>query len=63
MSVNLSKLIPPYNLSDFVGMGHGWASDPGSKGSSPNNLTNVNGKLFFSADDGVHGRALWVVLV
>jgi ELWxxDGT repeat protein len=27
--------------------------------SSPNNLTNVNGTLFFSANDGVHGPELW----
>src|SRR5262249_21719023 len=27
--------------------------------SNPSNLTNVNGTLFFTADDGVHGRELW----
>jgi ELWxxDGT repeat protein len=27
--------------------------------SSPGNLTNVNGTLFFTADDGTHGRELW----
>jgi ELWxxDGT repeat protein len=28
-------------------------------GSRPDNLTDVNGALFFDADDGVHGRSLW----
>jgi len=27
--------------------------------SNPNNLANVNGTLFFAADDGVHGNELW----
>src|SRR5262249_36818953 len=27
--------------------------------SNPSNLTNVNGTLFFTASDGVHGRELW----
>jgi ELWxxDGT repeat protein len=27
--------------------------------SQPSNLTNVNGTLFFFADDGAHGRELW----
>jgi ELWxxDGT repeat protein len=36
---------------------------PGKVGSFPNesmgNLTNVNGTLFFAADDGIHGLELW----
>ena len=28
-------------------------------GSYPNNLTNVNGTLFFQANDGTHGPELW----
>ena len=31
----------------------------GNIGLSPRYLTNVNGTLFFSADDGTHGRELW----
>ena len=32
---------------------------PGGAGSSPQALTNVNGTLFFTADNGTHGRELW----
>ena len=28
-------------------------------GGGPKDLTNVNGTLFFTADDGMHGRELW----
>ncbi|MGE5608694.1 MAG: ELWxxDGT repeat protein [Bacillota bacterium] len=34
---------------------------PGIRGSDPHELTNVNGTLFFAADDGIHGTELWVV--
>ncbi|MBV8386489.1 MAG: hyalin, partial [Acidimicrobiia bacterium] len=30
-----------------------------SGGSNPSGLTNVNGTLFFQADDGIHGGELW----
>ncbi|MEX0676088.1 MAG: ELWxxDGT repeat protein [Pirellulales bacterium] len=33
--------------------------NPGAADSSPNNLTNVSGTLFFAANDGTHGRELW----
>ena len=33
--------------------------DPYSWGGSPRNLTDVNGTLFFAADDDVHGFELW----
>src|SRR2546426_601592 len=32
---------------------------PGSDSSGLGELTNVNGTLFFDADDGIHGRELW----
>jgi hypothetical protein len=35
--------------------------NPGSAGSDPFWLTAVNGTLFFTADDGVHGDKPWVV--
>ena len=34
-------------------------SAPGAGGSSPTELTNVDGTLFFAADDGAHGVELW----
>ena len=33
--------------------------DPGSDRLRPADLTNVNGKLYFTANDGVHGVELW----
>src|SRR5207248_6883299 len=38
----------------------GYYSSPyGPHSSSPSNLTNVNGTLFFTANDGTHGSELW----
>ena len=34
--------------------------DPGRSGSYPRDLTEVNGKLYFAADDGESGDELWV---
>jgi ELWxxDGT repeat protein len=34
--------------------------DTGPGGSYPTSLTNVNGLLYFAANDGVHGSELWV---
>ena len=33
---------------------------PGTGGASPHELTNVNGTLFFFANDGIHGDELWL---
>jgi ELWxxDGT repeat protein len=33
---------------------------PGGAGSSPMNLVRVGKRLFFTADDGTHGRELWL---
>ena len=34
---------------------------PGIAGSYPSDLTNINGNLFFAANDGVSGVAPWVI--
>jgi large repetitive protein len=57
------------NLTFFSAERAVWASDGSAAGtfevsypggnSDPNYLTNVNGTLFFVADDGAHGKELW----
>jgi hypothetical protein len=48
-------------LSAAAALTPGLVSDinPGTGSSVPSVLTNVNGTLFFSADDGSSGRELW----
>src|SRR5262249_3507261 len=36
--------------------------NPGPGSSFPDFLTNINGTLYFGADDGVHGHELWKVM-
>src|SRR5262249_51880381 len=36
--------------------------NPGSASASPTSLANVNGRLFFSAYDGIHGQELWTLV-
>ncbi|MDB5289856.1 MAG: Flagellar hook-length control protein FliK [Phycisphaerales bacterium] len=43
--LSAASLVADINLADL--------------GSKPTGLTDVNGTLFFAADDGVHGRELW----
>jgi ELWxxDGT repeat protein len=48
-------------VSDGTPEGTGVVKDinPGPDDSFPENLTNVNGTLFFTADNGINGRELW----
>jgi ELWxxDGT repeat protein len=44
---------------DFCSVGLLKDINPGSAGGYPSNLTNVNGVLYFTANDGTHGTELW----
>ncbi len=47
--------------SDLTAAGTRRVADlwPGPKGSAPEELLPVGGRLYFTADDGLHGRELW----
>ena len=46
----------------LVAMGAAWPStaQQDAPSSSPNSLTVLGDRLIFSADDGIHGRELWL---
>ena len=48
-------------MSDGTGAGTLLVKDikPGPASSSPDELTNVSGTLFFAADDGIDGIEIW----
>jgi ELWxxDGT repeat protein len=48
-------------ISDGTAQGTGMVRDlrSGSKGSAPGELGVLDGRLYFAADDGTHGRELW----
>lgn len=52
----VKNIWPGATKVDYYDTGHGIA-EPNS--SDPRNLTNVNGTLFFTANDGTHGEELW----
>jgi ELWxxDGT repeat protein len=52
----VKNIWPGTTKADYYGTGKGIA-EPNS--SDPRNLTNVNGTLFFTANDGIHGEELW----
>src|SRR5262245_52055521 len=53
--VGLHYLVRDINTIPFVFQGF----QHGTKDSSPDGLANVNGTLFFAANDGVTGAELW----
>jgi ELWxxDGT repeat protein len=53
-STGTATMLPEINPTPNPGNGDDFLMD-----SSPANLTVFNGKLYFSADDGTHGRELW----
>jgi ELWxxDGT repeat protein len=57
-TTNGTQLVKDINPVSFEGYKDNIFPNPNS--SEPNYLTEFNNKLYFSAQDGVHGRALWV---
>jgi ELWxxDGT repeat protein len=57
----LWKSVAPYTTATMIEDAvAGGGIRPGAGSSGPFNLTNVNGTLFFSADDGTNGEELWM---
>lgn len=52
----VKNIWPGTTRVDYYDTGHGIA-EPNS--SNPRNFTNVNGTLFFTANDGTHGEEVW----
>ncbi|TAL37069.1 MAG: hypothetical protein EPN93_06485 [Spirochaetes bacterium] len=46
--------------SGTVPLGDVWVGDYTNEGNDPGEMTAMNGRLFFAADDGTNGRELWV---
>lgn len=62
IAVSLTAMAPRISANaqqPQAGSSSGRTGAASSLGSAPKNLTNVRGILFFSADDGIHGRELW----
>ena len=57
MNDKLSKPVLVKDINPGINREGSYAS---LNSSSPSNLTQFNGKLYFSADDGKNGRELWV---
>ena len=67
-----SEIVAVGSVAYFAAVDGIWKSDgttagtvlikdiyPGSGATSPSRLTNVNGTVYFTADDGTHGLELW----
>ena len=52
-------LVKDIALGSDGGEGEGGGSSEAPRSSAPQNLTNVNGTLFFTADDNIHGYEIW----